>query len=176
MPQLQGLAKSLCLFEKPMKKLFPSNRIIDNRYIESNLDGPYANPELKRVFRHVRTESWNPVFSHLESADDTDSFVQAVSNTTKWVAWNFTCLNDLGTVESRRPPGVSSAAEATKWAGFTLAFVSAAITDTSYFNYYRSLCIHPSVEELYGFASNGLALINTGNNTPVDLEWMRAFA
>ncbi|KAK4234622.1 hypothetical protein C8A03DRAFT_37599 [Achaetomium macrosporum] len=147
-------------------------------------------PKMKRAFDEVPAKTWKPFFALFDSAkmkahlllewgqnllevqqprchrvqglrmERVEAEGQAIQQN-RYVAWNFGCLSRCGTVEFRRPPGVTAAADAQKWAAFAVAFVCAA-TQSNWQAPWLSSKRHASVAELQSFVGRGLDLLGWG--------------
>ncbi|KAH6855005.1 hypothetical protein B0I37DRAFT_45119 [Chaetomium sp. MPI-CAGE-AT-0009] len=165
MSSIHGLMKATGVFDDAIMKIMPAERKMNPWARSSFRDGPLptdkAQPELRKLFEEVPTKTWKPLFAVFERIK-TINAVLLTWGQERNVSWNFGCLTTCKTAEFRRPPGVKTAADAQKWAAFTVAFVCAA-TKTDWQTPWLSSKNNATVAELQSFVAHGLRLLGWEN-------------
>ena len=76
----------------------------------------------------VETEDFRDIFAYIDSAENLHTLIDRVAPE-RCAAWNFQSLrSQCGTIEFRRPPQSTSAAESIHWICLSLTFVIWALT------------------------------------------------
>ena len=161
---LRNLMKAAGVFDDAITKIMPAD-CKENPWARSNFhDGPKAEdkvpPKMKRAFDEVPAKIWEPFFAHFDNAK-MKAHLLLEWGQSRNVTWNLASLDRCGTVEFRRPPGVTAAANAKKWAAFVVAFVCAA-TQSNWQAPWLSRKRHASVAELQSFVGHGIDLLGWG--------------
>jgi hypothetical protein len=157
--QLRGISKGVCYYDDATTKVLPAERK-NNPWAKSNVFGRGASvsQKLKRAYRQVVSgKSWVHLFKMLDKVAPS-SVYDTLSAGSRYMAWNFQNITKpCGTIESRRPPGVDSAAKASHWVAFTLGFVVQALAMD--WSSLESQSAVGSVADLYAFVTQGLRLL-----------------
>ncbi|KAL2173910.1 putative amidoligase enzyme-domain-containing protein [Thermothelomyces heterothallicus CBS 202.75] len=159
LPALKRLMKATGVFDEAITKIMPPDRK-KNPWARSNFydsTKSTATKALKDTFALVPSEGWLPLFRYIDGISSM-AFVPSKWGGDRNVSWNISAVvsGGGGTVEFRRPPGVKTAAEAQKWAAFTLAFVCAATQSSSWVDRWQGEKKHAGVGELQSFVTEGL--------------------
>ncbi|KAL2165947.1 hypothetical protein VTG60DRAFT_3567 [Thermothelomyces hinnuleus] len=175
---IRDFLKATGVYEMAIQHIMPPDRK-HNPWARSNFqDGPLpkdkAKKELREAFERAKTEAWQHFFTYIDQIGSGNLFKQFALFT--WgqerdVSWNLAPLDNCGTVEFRRPPGVKTASEVQNWAAFTLAFVSAA-TRPAWHAPWAARREHATVKDLRDFLSQGCTRLGWGDNVlnPANLK------
>ncbi|KAJ6442646.1 hypothetical protein O9K51_03821 [Purpureocillium lavendulum] len=125
--QVRSIVKATAYYDKAITEYVPAERK-NNPWAVANFSSPRLNSNVKKAYDQVLRDGWGPVFRAIDSVVRVRVATAHSLFNDRSLSWNFSRLaDDCGTVEFRRPPGVSNAASATEWAQFTLSFVRNAI-------------------------------------------------
>ena len=107
-------------FEPAIEVMLPKQRR-QNKWAKANHKD---HPQFK-------VQTIEDIFHTINSCETTDAMIECMNpQDDRYFGWNFTNLraDSIGTVEFRRPPGVTGRATSLSWMEFTAAFVRAAIS------------------------------------------------
>ena len=107
-------------FEPAIEAVLPKQRR-QNKWAKTN----------HRDHPQFKVQTIEDIFHTIDSCETTDAMIECMNpQDDRYFGWNFTNLraNAIGTVEFRRPPGVTGQATCLSWMEFTAAFVRAAIS------------------------------------------------
>ena len=126
--QLRKMAKAVIFWEPATAMCAPFSRqdnVLD--FCKSNVRLPVQVG--RDILLSGRIEGLQNAFDFIDSACDTNAIVDFICPD-KYRAWNFRpCrTGGHGSIEFRRPPGVTTAKKAKHWIAFTISFVELAIT------------------------------------------------
>jgi hypothetical protein len=115
---LKRLSMAIIWFEPAMEVILPKQRR-QNIWAKANhKDHP-----------QFRTRTVENIFHMINSCETTDALIDCMNpEDDRYFGWNFTNLREsaIGTVEFRRPPGVTGRGASLSWMCFTAAFIRAA--------------------------------------------------
>lgn len=130
MKDLHKLGCCILFFEDAMENLYPEN-VRQNEYAVANgVDNPafgaraLGTPKgLQNCFRAIFKTETKDEFIHLLNKGGTPAVPYK-----RYYGWNFTNLTSdgIGTVEFRRPPGVTQSDTCQNWVDLAVAFITAA--------------------------------------------------
>ncbi|KAI1082639.1 hypothetical protein F5B20DRAFT_578309 [Whalleya microplaca] len=162
--QLQGIVIGIGVFDDAITKVMPKER----KNIGWAVSNVHYSNDYKKKYEQVSDKTWVPFFNYVRKLSFPNMF-HLTMGSTRNLSWNFSNVtHTCGTVEFRRPPGVKSAAEAKHWAGFTLGFVSEAISHD--YEHFKSRKDDASVGELQSFISTGLAALGEQCKDSIDTK------
>lgn len=159
---LLRLMKAIAFFEDPIRRVMPPERK-DNEWAKSNfLPNQLLPRNLSEAYARVSSETWGYLFlicdKHIHEIKKRKQLwkVFAIREIfpDKYLSWNIIPLGDCGTIEFRRPPGVSNALDASHWVAFSLGFMCSALSRS--LDKWRSTRSNPPVIELFKFIDQGL--------------------
>ncbi|KAK6078710.1 swim zinc finger domain protein [Seiridium cupressi] len=154
--QLRSILNAISFYDAAITQIMPAERK-NNLWAQSNVNGEKTPSKIKMAYRAVPQRSWGPLFSIFGSIK-MKAMVHREMGQDKYMSWNFGHLMDqCGTIEFRRPPGVRTAADAKHWAAFALGFINMAMTMSNGWAQYGTGTSHPSVESLGKFVRTGIA-------------------
>ncbi len=182
---IRPLAKAAAVFEDAIAKVMPAERkrvpwarsnfhkivhsggpeyerIMDIGPVEKALIARFTPVEKKK-------KTWQHLFDHIANVKDNKQIPGTLGDH-RDVSMNFMpVLGGCGTVEFRRPPGVATAADAQRWAGFALAFVASSLTpawNTAAATRWAPTSDTATVADLQAFLQQGLTHLaqNTGQS------------
>ncbi|KAI5458293.1 hypothetical protein BGZ63DRAFT_407578 [Mariannaea sp. PMI_226] len=150
-------------FDDPITRMMPPDRK-DNEWAKSNfLPHKAVADEIWTAYSQVSVRTWGHMFQVCQKAVlelKPDSMWQKIASLQifrdKYLAWNIKPLQDCGTIEFRRPPGVSNAQDACHWVAFSLGFMSSALSTS--LDSARSRTTIPVVPEAKRYIENGLRI------------------
>ncbi|KAK1769230.1 hypothetical protein QBC33DRAFT_513459 [Phialemonium atrogriseum] len=153
MDDVRKVLKAVAYFDDPMTRMMPADRKA-NEWAKSNIHSDTTPSNVKQTYLKVRQNTWKPLFRIYDNIKNKHHLLLEFSKD-KFLSWNFRHLVDeCGTIEFRRPPGVRTAAAANHWVSFTLGFASEALRVD-----WRSVedtTGYPSVENLATFVKSGI--------------------
>lgn len=160
--QLVAVCKGLSFFDDATTAVLPGDRKF-NAYAKSNLlacegYGTPAQNEMYDNYRSIHLISWAPLFHQLSGISH-ETVRDILQTGGKSIAWNFFPMivdDGPGTIEFRRPPGVSSAPRARHWASFVLGLFSASLLNEWDKLDTTNKFTHPTITELHEFVKGGL--------------------
>ena len=142
---LKRLSMAIIWFEPAIEVILPKQRR-QNIWAKANHKD---HPQFK-------VQTIENIFHTINSCETTDAMIECMNpQDDRYFGWNFTNLreNAIGTVEFRRPPGVTGRVACLSWMEFTAAFVRAA---TSIQDPTDLLSIQQSVEGMKSFLRTAL--------------------
>ena len=124
--QLRCIAKAVVLWERDTARCAPPSR--DDRvqnFCLSNVLG--AVPAARSIQAHGPLRGLRHAFRHIDHASRNDIVDYVCPD--KHRVWNFLSARETGhgSVEFRRPPGVTTGKKAKHWIAFTMAFIDMAL-------------------------------------------------
>lgn len=140
MDEVKQLLKGIAYWDEAITKVMPAERKATPwAYSSSNppdLAGDRTEHQvIKKLsqgiqdFNQVPTRGWQQVFQRFDRMKMRQMVFAEFNGGSRYQSWNFAHLVDqCGTVEFRRPPGVRSAREATKWVALALGCVRASLS------------------------------------------------
>ncbi|KAK9794509.1 putative Amidoligase enzyme [Seiridium cardinale] len=154
--QLRSILNAISFYDAAITQIMPAERK-NNLWAQSNVNGEKTPSKIKMAYRAVPQRSWGPLFSIFGSIK-MKAMVHREMGQDKYMSWNFGHLMDqCGTIEFRRPPGVKTADDAKHWAAFTLGFINMAMTTSNGWAQHGTATSHPSVKDLQRFVRAGVA-------------------
>ncbi|KAK0654171.1 hypothetical protein QBC41DRAFT_351543 [Cercophora samala] len=183
-PEIANIIKAVAYFDEPLTDIMPAERK-QNAFALSSFTGlPPADDQdandrfnepkmrtLRSLYHDVPAAGWGPLFQHLEKVRNGISFRQNW-DLYRLRSFNFSPLLDENclTIEFRRPPGVDTAAKATKWTSVALCFFASAID--SAWNVQtsgpplRDSKSRPTLKEFKTFLERGRTFLNMDSFDP----------
>ncbi|KAK6496909.1 hypothetical protein TWF481_001890 [Arthrobotrys musiformis] len=156
---LKALSKAILFYDPVIDGILPDERrgIL---WCPSVIFQPLIKAEVAKI--DAGRSYFRNLFDAVDRFSSADQLIEFISPR-KLSSWNFQNLRrtNLGTVEFRRPPGVTTPDETIAWVDFTLAFRAAAMDGGYFQRHVRDLeGIHRRgrLEELQGFLSQGATL------------------
>lgn len=154
--QLRRIIKGVIFYDNALTTIMPRTRK-DNEWAQSNVR---AIPAWLDAARNVPQKSWTPLFNHFDKQKMLAILLQGLCDN-RYVGWNFNnVLGGCGTVEFRRPPGVSSAGEAKHWAALALGYVANAMALENW-DVVKQSKSHPSTDRLRAAIRNGIGSLHS---------------
>ncbi|KAM0814534.1 putative Amidoligase enzyme [Seiridium cardinale] len=161
--QLRSILNAISFYDAAITQIMPAERK-NTLWAQSNVNGEKTPSKIKMAYRAVPQRSWGPLFSIFGSIK-MKAMVHREMGQDKYMSWNFGHLMDqCGTIEFRRPPGVRTAADAKHWAAFTLGFINMAMTMSNGWAQHGTATSHPSVKDLQRFVRAGVARLGPSCN------------
>jgi hypothetical protein len=171
---VRSLFKATAVFDDAITKIMPASRKqtpwarssfrdITN-FDSKNREEVSLKPEISKVEQNLFTffkskQTWKQLFDHFDKTIQKNENINLLADM-RGVSMNFkSIISNCGTVEFRRPPGVTTAEEARRWAAFALGFVSASLDPKSGLNKQWSSMPgkdNATVRNLQEFVKNGL--------------------
>ncbi len=171
--EVKSLAKAAAVFDDAITKIMPADRKASpwarSNFHDVNSLIPLTNIEKRLVaeFSQVGRKAWRHLFDRFDTRLRRNEDIPQVLGDQRSVSMNFLPVNngDCGTIEFRRPPGVRTAQEAQRWAGFAVAFMSASLSP----NWnpaadWSSKTAHATVKDLHSFLGQGLAYLKNATH------------
>lgn len=127
--ELKRICKAILYFEEAMEVLFPAARR-QSKFCRSNR---FNNPQFTTEANGQRAQALDiaECFRTVEKCKDIQSLAE-IMGMRKYMAWNFVNVfysgwsDDGGTIEFRRPPGVTSPDDCLAWMELAVYFIHAA--------------------------------------------------
>ncbi|KAM7200877.1 hypothetical protein V8F20_005119 [Naviculisporaceae sp. PSN 640] len=182
--EVRGICKAICYFDSAITEVVPEDRK-NNIWAASNCIG--NDPDMESVSVKLRDAyskalklGWKTALFDTYLGEDNLNRGNAYKVMQygarpgkiagRYVSWNFQHVDDpCGTVEFRRPPGVSSAKDALHWIAFTFGFVSEAIKTDWDANEYNGTAVQ-DFTKLDQFVRRGITRIPMSNGGKVSAE------
>lgn len=113
--RLKRIARAIIWFESALEVVYPPDRR-GNWYTKAN----YADSSVLGDLNIMEA------LDYIEHCETRDDLIETMSPNNKYYAWNFRSLTKWGTIEFRRPPGVTNAMQAARWIDLVTTFLRSA--------------------------------------------------